>query len=195
MAGIKEKIDTSPEEEAIKEDAREFMTGLVGSGMGDQTTDCADAPTSEGAEIIKAWISKFSDTTATMEDFWSVYDPYLTSIWSMVYDEADSNENLEQTIGFVVDLLNKPGMANLKRDHDCFGVVHTLENLSIEGIWLFNGPDPTKLFGANEDTSWYTFTQLGPEANEHVKAAVANLMMPTDGKLNGKVVKDTKVFC
>ena len=130
-----------------------------------------------------------------MEDFWSIYDPYLTSIWSMVYDEADSNENLEETIGFVVDLLNKPGMTNLKRDHDCFGIVHCMENLSIEGIWLFNGPDPTKLFGANEDTSWYTFTQLGPEANEHVKAAVTKLMMPTDGKLNGKVVKDTKVFC
>ena len=194
MAGIKEKIDTSPEEEAIKEDAREFMTGLVGSGMGDQTTDCADAPTSEGAEIIKAWISKFSDTTATMEDFWSVYDPYLTSIWSMVYDEADSNENLEQTIGFVVDLLNKPGMANLKRDHDCFGVVHTLENLSIEGIWLFNGPDPTKLFGANEDTSWYTFTQLGPYPNEHVKAAVACLLAPKDGPIDGKKIQNTQTF-
>eukprot|EP00984_Skeletonema_dohrnii_P034184 scaffold33483_cov167-Skeletonema_dohrnii-CCMP3373.AAC.1 len=86
-------------------------------------------------------------------------------------------------------------MTQLKKDHDCWCVVHTLENLGIEGVWLFNGPDPAKLFAANEDTSWYTFTQLGPEAIDPVKAAVAKIMMPIEGKLNGKVVKDTKVFC
>mmetsp|Transcript_25898 Transcript_25898/g.51933 ORF Transcript_25898/g.51933 Transcript_25898/m.51933 type:complete len:195 (+) Transcript_25898:111-695(+) len=192
-----EKLDTSPEEEAIKDEARELMTGLVGSGAGDQTNDSAGAPTADGADIIKAWKSKYSAAPedTTMEDFWSLYDPYLTSIWKMVYDEADSNENLKETIGFVEDLLAQPGMTQLKKDHDCWCVVHTLENLGIEGVWFFNGPDPSKLFAANEDTSWYTFTQLGPEAIDPVKAAVAKIMMPIEGKLNGKVVKDTKVFC
>jgi hypothetical protein len=46
-----DKLDTSPEEEAIKDEAREFMTGLVGSGQGDQTTDSASAPTAKGADI------------------------------------------------------------------------------------------------------------------------------------------------
>jgi hypothetical protein len=85
-----DKLDTSPEEEAIKDEAREFMTGLVGSGQGDQTTDSASAPTAKGANIIKSWKSKYS--AASMEDFWCLYDPYLTSIWKIVYDEADSNE-------------------------------------------------------------------------------------------------------
>ena len=199
---MSEKLDTSPEDEAIKNEAREFMTGLVGSGIGDNTAECCtENPTPEGADIIQAWISKYSSDNdgnqqaTIMKDFWSIYDPYRTSIWSMTYDEADSNENLQETIDLVTELLHKPEMVNLKQNHDCFGVVHVLEDLSIEGIWLFNGPDPTKMYSANEDTSWYTFTQIGPEANDHVKAAVAKLLMPTDdGKLNGKVIKDTKVF-
>ena len=192
-----EKLDTSPEEEAIKDEAREFMTGLVGSGTGDPTTHSAGAPTPDGAEIIKSWKSKYSASTqdATMKDFWSLYDPYLTSIWRMVYDEADTNENLEQTISFVEEFLNQPGMDQLKKDHDCWCIVHTLENLEIEGVWFFNGPDPSKLFLANEESSWFTFTQLGPEAIDPVKESVEIIMMPIGGKLNGKVVKDTKVLC
>lgn len=191
-----DKLDTSPEEEATKDEAREFMTGLVGSGMGDQTTDSAGAPTADGAQIIKTWKSKYSATQdTTIKDFWSLYDPYLTSIWRMVYDEADSNESLEETINFMADFLNKPGMAQLKNDDDCWCVVHILENLEIEGVWFFNGPDPSKLFVANEESSWFTFTQLGPEAIDAVKESVEMTIMPIGGKLNGKVVKDTKVLC
>jgi hypothetical protein len=51
------------------------------------------------------------------------------------------------------------------------------------------------MFLANEDSSWYTFTQFGPEALDPVKAEVAKIIMPTEGKLNGKVIKATKVFC
>ena len=193
-----DKLDTSPEEEAIKDEAREFMTGLVGSGQGDQTTDSASAPTAKGADIIKSWKSKYSAASEnnTMEDFWPLYDPYLTSIWKMVYDEADSNENLQDTIDIMVEnLLNQPDMAQLKKDHDCWCIVHILESLEIEGVWFFNGPDPSKMFLANEDSSWYTFTQLGPEALDPVKAEVTKIIMPTDGRLNGKVIKATKVFC
>lgn len=192
-----DKLDTSPEEEAIKDEAREFMTGLVGSGQGDQTTDSASAPTSKGADIIKNWKSKYSAASenTTMEDFWYLYDPCLTSIWKIVYDEADSNENLQETIDMVENLLEQPGMAQLKKDHDCWGIIHILENLEIEGVCFFNGPDPSKMFLANEDSSWYTFTQFGPEAIDPVKAEVAKIIMPTEETLNGKVIKATKVFC
>ena len=191
-----DKLDTSPEEEAIKDEAREFMTGLVGSGQGDQTTDSASAPTAEGADIIKSWKSTYSAASENkMENFWSLYDPSLTSIWKMVYDEADSNENLQETIDMVENLLEQPGMAQLKKDHDCWGIMHILENLEIEGVWFFNGPDPSKMFLANEDSSWYTFTQFGPEAIDPVKAEVAKIIMPTEERLNGKVIKATKVFC
>ncbi len=189
-----EKLDTSPEEEAVKDKAREFMTGLVGSGTAEESDDAARTPTAEGAKVIQAWKENFAGTK-DVKTFWDIYDPNKTSIWTMVYDEADSNETMEDTIAIVTDLLDlgqKPAMADIQKD--CFAIVHTLENLEIEGLWVFNGPTPEILFGANEDTSWYTFTQLGPEATDLVKAAVLSRMLPTDGKLNGKVIKDTKVF-
>ena len=74
---------------------------------------------------------------------------------------------------------------------DCFGVVHTLDGLEIEGIWLFNANDPEELFGAVEDSSWFTWTQLGPEANEMVKKAAAKWLAP-DGTIDGKAIKDSQ---
>ena len=59
-------------------------------------------------------------------------------------------------------------------------------------MWVFNGEDPEKLFGANEDTSWYTWSQLGPEANDLVKEAVAGYLAPTEGKLHGKEIRNTQ---
>ena len=107
-----------------------------------------------------------------MEQFWSYYDPSSTSLWKMVYDEANSNENLNDTVDLVSDFIKN---AESLRDH-CFGVIHILEGLEIEGLWFFNGPDPQQLFGANEDTSWYTWTQVGPDANELVKKAVVGVL-------------------
>ena len=69
-----------------------------------------------------------------------------------------------------------------------------MEGLEIEGLWFFNGPDPQQLFGANEDTSWYTWTQVGPDANELVKKAVVGVLAPANGKINGKAIKDTLTF-
>jgi hypothetical protein len=145
---------------------------------------------------VKAWKSAYNAATGNqnedmMEQFWSIYDPNVTSIWTMVYDEADSNENLEQTIEYVTTFLKQTESI---QDH-CFCVVHTLEGLEIEGVWLFNGPDPEKLFGANEDSSWFTFSQLGPAATDIVKNAVSKIMAPTDQTLNGKAIKDTQVLC
>lgn len=151
------------------------------------------ATTANGVDIVKAWKSTYNDSSKndeTMEQFWKIYDPEATSVWTMVYDEADSNETLPETIELVDNFFKQ----NASIQDECFGVVHTLESLEIEGIWFFNGPDPEKMFGANEETSWYSWAQLGPSATDPVKAAVAKLMAPADGKLNGKAIKDTKVF-
>ena len=74
--------------------------------------------------------------------------------------------------------------------------MHVLgEELEIEGLWVFNDETPEEMFGANEDTSWYTWGQLGPEANDLVKKAVAGFLAPTDGKLNGKEIRNMQAFC
>lgn len=180
--------EQSPE---TKASARQFMTGLMSAPPPMATTTSGGG---DGVDMA-AWKSTYraapcKDSTL-MEQFWSIYDPSSTSIWTMVYDEADSNENLNDTIEIVKDFLKQTESI---QDH-CFGVVHTLESLEIEGLWFFNGPDPEQLFGANEGSSWYTWCQVGPDANELVKKAVAGLLAPTDGRLNGRVIKDTQAFC
>uniref|UniRef100_A0A7S2IE41 EF-1-gamma C-terminal domain-containing protein n=1 Tax=Helicotheca tamesis TaxID=374047 RepID=A0A7S2IE41_9STRA len=162
----------------------------------DNEASAATTCTPEGASVMKAWKSRYGELenkNDLMESFWSLYDPDCTSIWTMSYDEADSNENLEETIGYVKNLLAQPGMEGVRGD--CFCLVHTLESLEIEGIWFFNGPDPEVLFGANPETSWYTFKQMGPAATDGVKQAVTEMMAPADSQLNGKAIKDTQVFC
>ena len=174
--------------EETKQEARQFMSSLVGSG------DSTSAVTGPGVDMA-AWKSAYSTSnkdSALLDTFWSeYYEPNSTSIWIMKYDEPEYNENLEDTIAIATEFINK---TESLKEH-CFGVIHTLESLETEGLWFFNAPDPEQLFGANEDTSWFTWNQVGPEANEYVKNAVAKFLTPTDGKLNGKIIKDTQVFC
>lgn len=152
---------------------------------------------SDGLEKVKAWKAAWNAASdkndpSLMEEFWStIYDPACTSIWKMTYDEADSNEDLEQTKEIVMSFLKQ---AESIQDQ-CFGVIHTLESLEIEGVWLFNGPDPEQMFGAVEDSSWFTFTQLGPEATDMMKKAATAIMVPSDQTLNGKAIKDTQTVC
>ncbi|KAL3900132.1 MAG: hypothetical protein SGARI_006309, partial [Bacillariaceae sp.] len=153
--------------EETKTEAREFMTSMVGS-----TADASDG--GEGAKAdMAAWKATYTgatDKAAALEELWSKhYKSGSTSLWTMVYDEADSNESLEQTVDFVKDFCQKTEKLS---DH-CFGIVHTLDGLEIEGIWFFNANDPEELFGAVEDSGWFTWTQLGPDANDMVKAAAA----------------------
>lgn len=171
-------------EEAIKEEAREFMSDLI------STAADSDMKVGNGIDMA-AWKSAYDASnkdSVLMEKFWSVYDPNSCSLWTMVYDEADSNENLDETIEFSTQFLKQS--ESLK--HHCFGVIHTLETLEIEGLWVFNGPDPEELFGTNEDTSWFTWNQIGPDPNDKVKEAVARFLTPSDGKLNGKTIKNTQ---
>ena len=189
-------IDNSAEEEAVKDEAREFMTGLVGSGLGDGGgTTTVTTPSERGAAVVQAWQTAYANHSGNdlLDQLWSTYDPTTTSLWKMIYDEADYNETLDQTIEIVSTLLNQKGMPSMQKN--CFAVIHTLESLEIEGLWLFNGPDPNELFGINGETSWYSWSQLGPEANDFVQRAVVEMLKPIDGKLHGRAIKDTKVFC
>jgi hypothetical protein len=148
--------------------------------------------TANGLEIVKAWQTIYASDSSDEEkeaQLLAAYDKFAASIWTMIYDEADENENLEDTIAIVTNYMAQDGMKSIQEE--CFGVVHTLDSLEIEGLWIFNGSDPEKMFGANEDSSWYTWSRLGPEAS---KAAVKKYFFPTDGKLNGKDIKDTKTF-
>mmetsp|Transcript_12125 Transcript_12125/g.14637 ORF Transcript_12125/g.14637 Transcript_12125/m.14637 type:complete len:181 (+) Transcript_12125:38-580(+) len=176
--------EQSPE---TKTEARAFMSDLL---TGPPAETFAGG---EGVDMA-AWKSTYNAANnkdeTLMEQFWSIYDPSSTSIWTMAYDEADSNENLDDTINIAKEFITK---TESLKDH-CFGIIHTLESLEIEGLWFFNGPDPERLFGANEETSWYNWSQVGPEANDLVKTAVASVMAPEGGKLNGKAIKHTHVF-
>lgn len=182
------------QDEATKVEARQFMSNLLSSGNDAAPTMTGpDMDMSQWKATYKAKSSDENEAASLMQKFWDQhYDPTATSIWTMVYDEADSNENLTDTQEIVHNFLTQPGMQALS--NHCFGVVHVLETLEIEGLWIFNGPDPELLFGANDETSWFSFTQLGPEANEYVKKAVTAILTPVDGKLHGKVIKDTQTF-
>jgi hypothetical protein len=168
---------------------REFMSDLMSGPPPD-----ADFVAGDGVDLA-TWKSTYkgasSKDSALMEKFWSIYDPASMSIWTMVYDEADSNENLDETVEIVKEFMKKTESI---KSH-CFGVMHTLDGLEIEGVWVFNGPDPEQLFGANDDTSWYSWSQIGPDATDLVKKAAASYMAPLEGKFNGKVIKDTQAFC
>eukprot|EP00585_Thalassiosira_rotula_P009850 CAMPEP_0196157326 /NCGR_PEP_ID=MMETSP0910-20130528/43852_1 /TAXON_ID=49265 /ORGANISM="Thalassiosira rotula, Strain GSO102" /LENGTH=184 /DNA_ID=CAMNT_0041421975 /DNA_START=56 /DNA_END=610 /DNA_ORIENTATION=+ len=177
--------------EETKADARQFMADLVSS---DPHSD--DFKGGDGIDMA-AWRTTYAAATSNKdtplsltEKFWSMYDPGESSIWTMVYDEADSNEDLDETIAITTEFMKQTESI---KDH-CFGIMHTLENLQTEGLWFFNGPDPERLFGVNEDSSWFTWSQLGPEANDYVKKAVVEFMVPTDGKFKGKLIKDTQVL-
>jgi hypothetical protein len=177
--------------EETKQEAREFMAGLVGTG----DTQAPVPMNGPAVDIdIAAWRCTFFSNNKDpdlMESFWSeYYNPTSSSLWRMVYDEPEYNENLEDTIQISIAFMKK---TESLKDH-CFGIMHTLESLETEGIWFFAGPDPEKLFATNEDTSWFSWNQIGPEANNYVKRVVADLMLPIDGKINGKVIKDTKIF-
>jgi Elongation factor 1 gamma, conserved domain len=183
-----EKIDTSPEEEAIKDEAREFMSEIVPPPAEEATSTEVN-----GAEIVKSWKALYAGNDEDKAaKFWASYDATASSIWTMSYDEADSNEDVAQTTEVVTHFMSQEGMASM--GDECFGIVYVLDSLEIEGLWLFNGLDPEKLFGSNPETSWYSWAQLGPEATDKVKAAVEQYLMPVDGKLNGKEIKETKVF-
>lgn len=177
--------------EETKDEARQFMRGLVGSAPESEN----DFTGGDGINM-STWRMTYAeytlsknDSTSVMEQFWSMYDPSQSSIWTMTYDEADSNENLNDTIAISTEFMKKTQSI---KEH-CFGIMHTLDNLEVEGLWIFNDADPERLFGVNDDTSWFSWSQLGPEANEYVRQAVEEFLIGKD-KLKGRTIKHTELL-
>jgi len=173
--------------EETKDEARAFMKGLVGSAP----ESSYEFQGGKGIDMDALRTLYTDNKSQLMNRFWNeLYNPTQTSIWTCSYDEADSNEDLEQTVAITTEFMKQTKSI---KDH-CFGIMHTLENLEKRGLWIFNAADPERLFGVNEDSSWFTFSQLGPEANEYVKKAVADLLVPEDDKLDSKTIKHSQVL-
>ena len=172
--------------EETKVEAREFMKGLVGSAP-ESTYEFKGG---DGINMDALRTLYTDNKSQLMENFWTMYDPTQTSIWTCSYDEADSNEDLEQTIAITTEFMKQT--ESIKAH--CFGIMHTLDNLEIRGLWIFNDANPESLYGVNEDSSWFTFSQLGPEPNEYVKKAVSDLLVPEDDKLDSKTIKHSQIL-
>lgn len=143
---------------------------------------------------LAAWKTTYvekgkTSSAETMDNFWSTYDSKNWCIYKAVYDYPEDNEDLESTKEIVASF-----MAKTKSMSDsCFGVMHTYSTLEIEGLWLIQGEDPEPMFGANEDTSWFTWSQLGPDPSDEVKIAVAQFWTPNEST-NNKEIADTQIF-
>mmetsp|Transcript_9555 Transcript_9555/g.13988 ORF Transcript_9555/g.13988 Transcript_9555/m.13988 type:complete len:144 (-) Transcript_9555:82-513(-) len=138
---------------------------------------------------LEAFKASYEPSDAALAKFWETYDKENWSIWRCVYDYADDNEDLAATKEIVTEFMKKSaGM-----ESESFGVMHVCGNLEIEGLWLFKGEDPENMFGKNEDTSWFSWNQLGPDASDPVKAAIADIWAATS-TVGGKAIQDTQVF-
>ena len=132
---------------------------------------------------------KADANSAVITEFWKTYDKNGWSLWRCTYDYPEDTENLDAAKEIVTSFITN--CAALEGKCKCFGVMHTLSNHEIEGLWLLEGPDPEPLFGVNEDTSWFTWSQIGPDASDAVKTMVGQVW--NAGKeYNGKEIKDTQ---
>ena len=125
---------------------------------------------------------------AINDDFWKAFESQdAWSLWRCTYDYADDTESLDAAKEIVSSFMNNTKPVTEK----CFGVMHVLEpGLKVEGLWLFQGPDPELLFGTNEDTSWFTWNQLGPSMTDGAKKEVIELFTATS-EYKGKTVSHT----
>mmetsp|Transcript_27904 Transcript_27904/g.42251 ORF Transcript_27904/g.42251 Transcript_27904/m.42251 type:complete len:372 (-) Transcript_27904:66-1181(-) len=161
---------------------------LLAEGCTKSADEVAAAPSSRGGVDLAAFKSSYQPSEATMTKFWDeVYDPTQFSIWKCVYDYPDDNENLDATKEIVTEFMKK----SQPLSQDCFGVMHVTEKLEIEGLWLFRGDDPEAMFGCNEDTSWFTWSRVGPDPSDSVKAAVAESWAK---KAGDGAIRETQVF-
>ena len=127
-----------------------------------------------------------ADPKKATEEFWATYNKDEWCLWSMVYDYAEDNESLDETVAFVQTF-----MKNSESIKDqCFGVMHVMGKLEIQGVWLFQGSDPEHLFGSNEDTSWFTWEAIGPADTVQDKVTK---VWAADKDVGGKEVKHKAV--
>jgi Elongation factor 1 gamma, conserved domain len=121
---------------------------------------------------------------AFTEDVWKAFGTGEWTLHRCSYDYAEDTENLDAAKDIVISLFSKNKVAD-----KTFGLVHVLEpGLAVEGIWLIHDKDPEDLiFGTNEDTSWFSWTQLGPSMTDGVKKEILAIMTATS-EYNGKSV-------
>jgi Elongation factor 1 gamma, conserved domain len=131
-------------------------------------------------------IAYAADRVQAVADFCAQHDPTVWSLWTMVYDYAADNETLEATQTFVKEFMVKS--ASIK--DRSFGVMHIFGQLEIEGIWLFKAEDPEMLFGSNEDTSWFTWSQVGPA---RLVTEIVTAHWTATGTYKDKAIQDTQV--
>ena len=139
---------------------------------------------------FKTAFASADDKTSTMstEDFWkSMNDDGAWSLWKCTYDYAEDNEGLDATKEIVKSFITKTeGVKD-----QCFVVMHVLEpSLEIIGLILCKGPDPEFLFAANDDTSWFTWAQLGPSMTDGTKAEILELFAAKE-TYKGKNIAET----
>ena len=132
-----------------------------------------------------------ADADAGVASFWTNYDKENWSLWRCTYDYPEDTENLDAAKEVVTSFIHN--CAPIEGKCKVFGVMHTLANFEVEGLFLFEGPDPEPLFGCNEDTSWFSWNQIGPDASEAVKAMVGQLWNKVS-QYNGKDIQDTQCY-
>jgi len=117
-------------------------------------------------------------------------DPEWT-LWRCTYDYADDTENVQAAKDVATSFLKNT--ANCRSE--VFGVMVVLEpGFAVEGLWLVKGEDPeATLFAKCEDTSWFSWSQLGPAMLDPVKKEVEALWAAKD-TYNGKSVSDKQVL-
>ena len=113
------------------------------------------------------------------------------SVWRCTYDYASDNESLDATKEIVNSFMNNTKPIAEK----VFGVMLVLEpGLEIEGIWIVNGADPEdSLYANTEDTSWFSWSQLGPSMMDVVRKEIVDLMTASSD-YKGKTVSDIQVM-
>ena len=144
-----------------------------------------------GFELAAFKTSYEGDAEAGIVEFWKNYDKENWSLWRCTYDYPDDTENLDAAIEIVTSFMKNCSPVSGKCQ--IFGVMHTTTSFEIEGLFLIEGADPEPLFGVNEDTSWFSWSQIGPDASDAVKAMVSQVWGKAT-EYNGKEIKNTQTF-
>ena len=133
-----------------------------------------------------------ADPNSAVTEFWTNYDKENWTLWRCTYDYPDDTENLDAAIEVVTSFTKN--CSPIAGKCQIFGVMHTMTSFEIEGLFLFEGPDPEPLFGVNEDTSWFSWNQIGPDASDAVKHMAQQVWGGTITQYNGKDIKNTQSF-
>ena len=140
-----------------------------------------------GFDLVAFKTSYTADKNGAVKAFWDTYDKEGWSLFKCTYDYPEDTENDDGAKDIVTSFMTNCGPVK----NDIFGVMHVLANNETEGLFLFKGPDPEPLFGCNEDTSWFTWSQIGPDPSDAVKSMVEQVWNDVT-EYNGKSIKHTQ---